>query len=128
MPAPRILIVDDDPQVVESVHAALEVAGYEVIIARDGSEGLIRAERDAPDVVILDMMMPRRSGLNVLERLRSGGQKGPHVIMVSANADERHREFAQGQGVAAFLRKPFEIPELLQQVAKIAPLGPVKSP
>ena len=124
MPAPRILLVDDDPQVIESVQAALQAFGYEVLVARDGSEGLMRAERDAPDLVILDMMMPRRSGLNVLERMRSGGQKGPQVIMVSANADEKHRDFAKAHGVVAFLRKPFEIPQLLEVVSKFAPLKP----
>ena len=124
MAAPRILLVDDDPQVIESVQAALQAFGYEVLVARDGSEGLMRAERDAPDVVVLDMMMPRRSGLNVLERLRSGGQQSPPVIMVSANADEKQRDFAQAHGVVAFLRKPFEIPELLKVISRLAPLHP----
>ena len=122
MPPPRILLVDDDPQVVESVQAALEALGYKVLVARDGNEGLMRAERDAPDLVVLDMMMPRRSGLAVLERLRSVAQSGPQVIMVSANAEERHRDFAASHGVAAFLKKPFEIPELLDLVRKLAPL------
>lgn len=123
MPPPRILLVDDDPQVVESVQAALEASGYQVIVARDGSEGLMKAERDAPDLLILDMMMPRRSGLAVLERLRSIGQSGPQVIMVSANAEERHRDFAAEHGVAAFLKKPFEISELLEIVGKLVPLS-----
>ena len=122
MPSPRILLVDDDPQVLDSVQAALEAMGYQVIVARDGNEGLMRAERDAPALVILDMMMPRRSGLAVLERLRSGGQAGPQVIMVSANAEERHRDFAAEHGVAAFLPKPFEIPELLEIVQRLVPI------
>ena len=122
MPPPRILLVDDDPQVIESVQAALQASGYEVLVARDGNEALMRNERDAPDLVILDMMMPRRSGLAVLERIRSGGQSGPQVIMVSANADVKHRDFAEAHGVAAFLKKPFEIPELLEAVRKLVPL------
>ena len=66
----RILLVDDDPEIVEALRYALENRGYEIIVARDGNQGLVMAEREDPDLVILDMMMPKRSGFLVLERLR----------------------------------------------------------
>jgi DNA-binding response OmpR family regulator len=66
----RILIVDDDPEISESTRLALEALGYEVEVARDGSTGLALAERRRPDLMILDMMMPKRSGFLVLETLR----------------------------------------------------------
>jgi DNA-binding response OmpR family regulator len=66
----RILLVDDDPEIIESLRYALGTKGYNISVARDGNQGLAMAERDAPDMVILDMMMPKRSGFLVLERLR----------------------------------------------------------
>ena len=66
----RILIVDDDPEISESTRLALEALGYEVEVARDGATGLALAERRRPDLMILDMMMPKRSGFLVLETLR----------------------------------------------------------
>ena len=66
----KILIVDDDFEIIEAVRYALEGAGFEVVIARDGNQGLALAERENPDLMILDMMMPKRSGFLVLEKLR----------------------------------------------------------
>ena len=66
----RVLIVDDDNEIVESVRFALEQRAYQVLVARDGNQGLAMAEREDPDLVILDMMMPKRSGFLVLEKLR----------------------------------------------------------
>ena len=66
----RILLVDDDREIIESMRIALEAAGYEILVARDGNQGLALAEREDPDLVILDMMMPKRSGFLVLEKLR----------------------------------------------------------
>ena len=66
----RILLVDDDVEVIEAMQLALKSRGYHVMIARDGNEGLALAEREDPDLVILDMMMPKRSGFLVLEKLQ----------------------------------------------------------
>ncbi len=63
----RILLVDDDQEIVESMRLALEASGYQILIARDGNQGLAMAEREDPDLVILDMMMPKRSGFLGLE-------------------------------------------------------------
>ncbi len=66
----RILLVDDDQEIIESMRLALESRGYKILVARDGNQGLAMAEREDPDLLILDMMMPKRSGFLVLEKLR----------------------------------------------------------
>ena len=117
--AQRILIVDDDPDIIESVRYALEKSGYEVLAARDGNQGLAMAEREGPDLIILDMMMPKRSGFLVMEKLRrSSGQ--PHkIIMITANEGNRHKAYAEMLGVDDYIRKPFNMAQLLESVAKI---------
>ena len=109
----RVLLVDDDPQVIEGTQAALEAHGYEVLVANDGTEGLIRAERDAPDIIILDVLMPRRSGFGVLEKLCCTPHRGPRIIVTTANDEPRYREFAKSKGADAFLRKPYDMEALL---------------
>ena len=66
----RILLVDDDAEIIDAMRYALESKGYHILVARDGNQGLALAEREDPDLVILDMMMPKRSGFLVLEKLR----------------------------------------------------------
>ena len=66
----KVLLVDDDPEIIESIRFALENKGYQIFIARDGNQGLAMVESEDPDLVILDMMMPKRSGFLVLEKLR----------------------------------------------------------
>jgi len=112
----RVLLVDDDHLILESLRVALSERGYEVLLAHDGNEGLVRAERDAPDLIVLDMMMPRRSGFMVLNRLRYRPNRSPRIIMVTANEDPRHQAFAESQGVDAYVHKPFDICEFLQLV------------
>ena len=115
----RILIVDDDREIVESVSVALEAAGYEVIAARDGNQGLAMSERENPDLVILDMMMPRRSGFLVLEKLRRTRRVPIRVIMVTANEGSRHKAYAEMLGVDDYIRKPFPIDRLLESVKRL---------
>jgi DNA-binding response OmpR family regulator len=115
----RILLVDDDAEIVEAVSLALSDHGYEVLVARDGAEALVRIERDAPDLIILDVIMPKRSGFMVLDHIRRSQVRLPHVIMVSANDEQRHRDFAAEKGANVFLRKPFDIDELLAAVDSI---------
>src|SRR5262245_13459271 len=71
MPAKTVLVVDDDPDIVGALRTALECAGYRVLTAADGDAGLAAAEREAPDLVVVDMMMPKRSGFLVLEKLKA---------------------------------------------------------
>ncbi len=116
----RILVVDDDPEIVESIRMALQARGYEVLIARDGNQGLAMAERENPDLVILDMMMPKRSGFLVLERLRRDqqGDKLLPVIMITANEGSRHKAYAEMLSVSDYIRKPFAMDRLLESVQR----------
>lgn len=114
--AKRILVVDDDSQVLEATQMALQAHGYEVIVAHDGNEGLMRAERDAPDLIVLDVLMPKRSGFGVLQKLCYPNQPKPRIIVVTANDEQRHRDFAKSKGVDLFLKKPFKLEELLDAV------------
>src|SRR5262249_26482595 len=115
----RVLIVDDDNEIVESVRYALEANGYAVLIARDGNQGLSMAEREDPDLVILDMMMPKRSGFLVLEKLRRSRPVPLRVIMITANEGSRHKAYAEMLGVDDYIRKPFAMDRLMESVKRL---------
>lgn len=114
-----ILIVDDDPEIVESVKIALQSEGYTVFYARDGNQGLALAERENPDLIILDMMMPKRSGFLVLEKLRRTRRVPIRIIMVTANEGNRHKSYAETLGVDDYIRKPFAMDRLLESVDRL---------
>lgn len=114
-----ILLVDDDNEIVESMRAVLESKGYRIMVARDGNSGLTIAEREGPDLIVLDMMMPKKSGFLVLEKLkgRSGGLIP--TIMITGNEGSRHRAYAEMLGVRDYIRKPFAMEKLVKSVEKI---------
>lgn len=114
--APRILIMDDDAEIIESLQAILESRGYRVVTARDGSTGLEMAEADPPDLLILDMMMPKKSGFLVLEKLRTRPEGLIPTIMMTGNEGSRHRAYAEMLGVKDYLRKPFPLDKLLNAI------------
>ena len=115
----RILLVDDDREIVESMRIALEADGYEILVARDGNQGLAMAERDNPDLVILDMMMPKRSGFLVLEKLRRSRPVPLRIVMITANEGNRHKAYAEMLGVDDYIRKPFAMDRLLDSVERL---------
>ena len=115
----KILLVDDDREIVESMRIALDASGFETIVARDGNQGLAMAEREDPDLVILDMMMPKRSGFLVLEKLRRTRPVPLRVIMITANEGSRHKAYAETLGVDDYIRKPFAMDRLLDSVARL---------
>jgi len=117
--AKRVLLVDDDYEIVEAIKAALEAKGYQTLVARDGNQGLAMAEREDPDLVILDMMMPKRSGFLVLERLRRTRRVPVRVIMITANEGSRHKAYAEMLGVDDYIRKPFAMDRLLESVERL---------
>jgi len=114
----RILLVDDDYEIVESMRLVLEAKGYEILVARDGNQGLAMAEREDPDLMILDMMMPKRSGFLVLEKLRRS-KPVMRVIMITANEGSRHKAYAEMLGVDDYIRKPFAMDRLLETVDRL---------
>jgi DNA-binding response OmpR family regulator len=115
----RVLLVDDDAEIVESLRLALESNGYTVLIARDGNQGLALSERENPDLVILDMMMPKRSGFLVLEKMRRTRETPLRVIMITANEGSRHKAYAEMLGVDDYIRKPFPMDRLIDSVQRL---------
>ena len=117
--AKRILLVDDDFEIIESLRMLLEAKGYTILVARDGNQGLAMAEREDPDLMILDMMMPKRSGFLVLEKLRRSRPVPLKIIMITANEGSRHKAYAEMLGVDDYIRKPFAMDRLLESVEKL---------
>jgi DNA-binding response OmpR family regulator len=115
----RILLVDDDAEIIESLRLALEANGYTVLVARDGNQGLALSERENPDLVILDMMMPKRSGFLVLEKMRRTRDTPMRVIMITANEGTRHKAYAEMLGVDDYIRKPFPMDRLIESVQRL---------
>jgi DNA-binding response OmpR family regulator len=116
-----ILIVDDDPDIVALITAGLDDTGATVESASDGiTAGRMVEERD-PDLVILDIMLPQKSGFLVLEKLRKGRPRGsrPYVVMITGNEGRRHRQYAEALGVDGYLNKPFRMERLLEITEKL---------
>jgi len=115
----HILIVDDDPEIVESIATTLKSRGFEVSTAHDGNQGVAYAETKNPDLVILDLMMPRRSGFLVLERLRQNAETQMPVIMITGNEGMRHKKYAELLGINDYIQKPFTMDRLLKSLSEI---------
>src|SRR5262245_50309156 len=118
-----VLIVDDDQELVDGLRMVLERQGYRVIRARDGHEGKAAIYNQRPDLVILDMMMPRMGGYPVLEHFR-GKTDAPPIIMITANEGSRHKAYAEYLGVVDYIRKPFAMERLLETVNKVLRQAP----
>lgn len=124
-PQRTILLVDDDHEIIESMRAILENKGYRILVARDGNSGLMVAERENPDLLVLDMMMPKKSGFLVLEKLKSRSGGLIPTIMITGNEGSRHRAYAEMLGVRDYIRKPFAMEKLVRAIERV--LG-VKGP
>jgi two-component system response regulator MprA len=112
----KILVVDDERAVRESLRRALELEGYEIELAADGSEALYRLEGDAePDAMILDVLMPGVDGLEVCRRLRGSGSRLP-VLMLTARTEVNDRVAGLDAGADDYVTKPFALEELLARV------------
>jgi DNA-binding response OmpR family regulator len=115
--AKTIRLVVDDRDLNDALRIFLEKHGFRVLQASNGQEGQRLIDEHRPDLVILDMMMPRKGGYPVLEHLR-GKADAPPVVMITANEGSRHQAYAEHLGVAAYLRKPFAMERLLEEVEK----------
>lgn len=114
----KVLIVDDDRDVLESIDAAFQAEGALTQLCMDGNEAVRICREEPPDVVILDMMLPKRSGFLVLEKIK-GFEDSPIVIMVTANEGKRHQAYAESLGVDAYLLKPVPLAKLLETAAAL---------
>jgi len=117
-PMARILIVEDEPAMVAGLRDNFEFEGYDVITAPDGVAGLERALKEAPDIVILDVMMPRMSGLDVCKQLKSKRPSLP-IIMLTARGQEVDKVVGLELGADDYVTKPFSIRELLARVKAV---------
>ena len=115
----RILVVDDDQVIQQLLKVNLELEGYAVEVASDGEEALVLFDRFQPDLVLLDIMMPKLDGWEVARRL-AGTAGGPvPIVLLSARAQESDVQKGNDLGVAAYVTKPFDPIQLLHLVAGI---------
>ena len=121
-----IAIVDDDPDILQSVELAFRHEGANTLVASDGLSALHLVRESKIDLLVLDMMLPRSSGLFVLEKLQQDGHTFS-IIMVTANQGKRHRDFALALGARAYLFKPVSLPRLLELAAGMIVPPPLKS-
>jgi len=116
----KILVVDDENQMVLMVQMRLEAAGYEVITAYDGEEGLEKAKNENPDVIILDIMMPKMDGYQVCSHLKSDEQyQQIPIIILSAKTQKSDIEKSLEAGADAHVTKPFDPPVLLAKIKEV---------
>ena len=115
--AKKILVIDDEPEMVDMLRIRLEDEGYGIITALNGEEGLKKAEGDHPDLILLDILLPGMSGLEVAKRLReSKATKDVPIIMVTALIGGDAMRTGLKSGAAYFISKPFDPEELLTQI------------
>ena len=114
----RVLIVDDDRDILESIEAAFLSEGALTLTAADGDEAIRICHEDPPDLVILDMMLPKRSGFMALEKIK-GHEDSPLVIMVTANEGRRHQAYGESLGVDAYMIKPVPLGRLLDKAVQL---------
>lgn len=119
----RILIVDDEPDLVETLRFPLEMEGYQVLVAENGEMGLTLARKERPDLIILDLMLPKLDGYKVCRLLKFDERfKKIPVLMVTAKTQEKDRLLGKETGADEYITKPFDIEQLLEKVK--AYLGP----
>ncbi len=123
----RVLLVDDDADILTSMQAAFEPTGAIVDTANNGNKAVELAEKNNPDLIVLDMMLPGRSGFLVLEKVKAKKPRGdkPFVIMITGNQGARHKMFAESLGVSEYFHKPVKLDKLIATAERlIAPPAP----
>ena len=116
----KILIVDDEKDLVETIIFQLEGSGYEAIAAYDGQEGLDKARKDKPDLIILDLMLPKLDGYKVCRMLKFDEKyKDIPIIMFTARAQEQDKKLGLEVGANAYITKPFELEVLLAKIKEL---------
>ena len=111
----KVLIIEDEPNMVVGLKDSCEYEGYEVAVARDGKEGLEKASKEKPDIILLDVMLPLMSGLDVCRTLRSRGIETP-ILMLTARSQELDKVVGLEVGADDYVTKPFSIKELLARI------------
>lgn len=122
----RVLLVDDDHDILTSMQAAFEPTGAVIDTASNGNKAVEMVERDAPDLVILDMMLPGRSGFLVLEKIKAKKPRNskPFVIMITGNQGARHKMYAESLGVSEYMIKPVKMDKLISTAERLLQPAP----
>lgn len=117
----KVLLVDDDPDILTSMQAAFEPTGAEIETASNGNKAVELAEQNDPDLVVLDMMLPGRSGFLVLEKIKARKPRNakPHVIMITGNQGARHKMYAESLGVSEYFNKPVKLDRLVSSAERL---------
>ena len=119
--ATRILIAEDEPNIVESLTFLLRRAGYDVASVLDGEAALAHLRARAPDLMILDLMLPRRNGFEVLKVVKADPVlRSMPVLVLTAKGQPQDRKLAEEIGVEAFITKPFSNREIVEEVRRLA--------
>jgi len=113
-----ILIVDDDPDIRQTIDAVMVAEGAETIVVDNGNDAVNACIEEHPDLVVLDMMLPKRSGFLVLEKIK-GRADSPLVIMITANEGKRHQTYAEQLGADKYLQKPIPLELLVSTTASL---------
>jgi DNA-binding response OmpR family regulator len=121
--ASRVLIADDEPNIVISLEFLMKQRGYETRVARDGDEALTEVESFRPDLVLLDVMLPRRNGFEVCQKLRADGWTDLRIVMLTAKGRDIEIEKGLALGADAYVTKPFSTGELVERVAGLLEAG-----
>ena len=117
MPKTKVLVIEDDRSLVEVLTYNLKQAGYEVLVATDGQDGLLQAQIKSPDMVVLDLMLPVVDGLDVCRRLRADNStKDLQIVMLTAKAEESDELIGFSLGADDYVTKPFSVKVLLERI------------
>jgi CheY-like chemotaxis protein len=120
----KILVIDDDKELTAAFASFLREAGYVAVVAHDAVQGFMFAQREAPDLILLDMMMPAGGGMGVFEKLaRSPRTQAIPVLVVTATTDMKTEREALGHGAAGVLHKPVDRDVLLRNVRELLDAG-----
>ncbi len=119
-----VLVVEDEPNIVLSLEYVIRKAGYEVRVARDGEEALKAVEEAAPDLILLDVMIPKRDGYDVCQTIRANpAWNDVNIIMLTARGREVEREKGLALGADAYITKPFSTRELTDRLKRVLGAG-----
>lgn len=126
----RVLLVDDDNDILTSMQAAFEPTGAVIDTANNGNKAVELAEKTQPDLIVLDMMLPGRSGFLVLEKIKAKKPRNskPHVIMITGNQGARHKMYAESLGVSEYFNKPVKLDKLIARAEQLLSAPPAANP
>jgi two-component system, OmpR family, alkaline phosphatase synthesis response regulator PhoP len=117
-----VLIVDDEPNIVLSLQFLMKKAGFDVRTARDGEEALAEIARAAPDLILLDVMMPKRDGFDVCQTVRANpAWQGVRIVLLTAKGRDVEREKGLALGADDYVTKPFSTRDVLERIEKLVP-------